>query len=62
MVMMIYIIHQQDENGNQTSDWYWVDAGGEIVAYTDLQFRDDVFFELMNRFNEEAWAELDAFC
>ena len=50
-----------DENGNQSSDWYWVDAGGEIVAYTDLQFRDDVFFELMNRFNEEAWSELEPF-
>jgi hypothetical protein len=51
----------QDELGNQTYDWYWVDGGGEIVAYSDIQFRDDVYFELMNRFNKERWAELDPF-
>jgi hypothetical protein len=50
-----------DQNGNTYGDWYWVDAGGEIVAYTDRQFRDLVFGELMNRFNEEAWAELEPF-
>jgi hypothetical protein len=50
-----------DENGVESSDWYWIDGDGSIVAYTDLQFRDDVFFELMNRFNEEAWSELEPF-
>ena len=50
-----------NENGVESSDWYWIDGDGSIVAYTDLQFRDDVFFELMNRFNEEAWSELEPF-
>ena len=50
-----------DENGNSTSDWYWVDGDGSIVAYTDLQFRDEVFGDLMNRFNNEAWDELEPF-
>ena len=61
MVMTIYIIRLTDENGNSTSDWYWVDGDGSIVAYTDLQFRDEVFGDLMNRFNNEAWDELEPF-
>ena len=50
-----------DENGNSTSDWYWVDGDGSIVAYTDLQFRDEVFGDLMNRYNSEAYADLEPF-
>ena len=52
---------QQDSFGNETSDWYWIDEEGETVAYTDLQFRDTVFAELMNRYNHEVWDDLDAF-
>ena len=52
---------QEDQNGNETSDWYWVDEEGETVAYTDLQFRDTVFAELMNRYNHEVWDTIDAF-
>jgi hypothetical protein len=47
---------QQDQFGNQISDWYWIDEEG-----TDLEFRDTVFAELMNRYNQEAWSELDTF-
>ena len=50
-----------DENGNDFYDWYWTDPNGQIVAYTDRQFRDLVFGDLMNRYNQERWAELDAF-
>jgi len=50
-----------DESGNRIFDWYWIDADGNIVAYTDRQFRDLVFGGLMNRFNEEAWSEIGAF-
>jgi len=50
-----------DENGNVTSDWCWVDSDGNTVAHTDLQFRDTVFGDLMNRFNKEAWDELEPF-
>jgi len=52
---------QQDQFGNEISDWYWIDEEGTIVANTDLEFRDTVFAELMNRYNHEAWDELDAF-
>ena len=51
----------EDQFGNETSDWYWVDPQGETVAYTDLQFRDTVFAELMNRYNEEMWEGIDDF-
>ncbi|BCU97827.1 MAG: hypothetical protein CM15mV19_0630 [uncultured marine virus] len=33
----------QDELGNDMYDWYWINAQGDIVAYTDLQFRETVF-------------------
>jgi hypothetical protein len=52
---------QQDQFGNQISDWYWIDEEGTVVANTDLEFRDTVFAELMNRYNQEAWSELDTF-
>lgn len=45
----------------QTSDWYWVNPEGEIVAYSDLQFRDTVFADLMNRYNNEMWEGIDNF-
>ena len=52
---------QQDQFGNEISDWYWIDEEGTIVANTDLEFRDTVFAELMNRYNHEVWDGLDAF-
>jgi|TARA_R110001592_G_scaffold76353_3_gene230449 hypothetical protein len=52
---------QTDENGNQIQDWYWIDPEGNIVANTDLEFRETVFADLMNRFNREQWDLLDAF-
>lgn len=52
---------QEDQNGNEISDWYWINPEGEIVAHTDLEFRDTVFADLMNRFNNEIWSELDVF-
>jgi len=48
-------------DGEEVYDWYWYNPAGEIVAYSDLQFRDTVFESLLNRFNEEAWEEIDAF-
>ena len=50
-----------DQNGNDIFDWYWTDPDGNIVAWTDQQFRDLIMPGLLNRFNQEAWAELDAF-
>ena len=50
-----------DEAGNETSDWYWVDEEGNRVADSDLEFRETVFTDLMNRYNGEQWDLLDAF-
>jgi hypothetical protein len=49
-----------DQNGVQTFAWYWIDEQGNTVAYTDEQFRDQIYGRLMNRFNEEAWSELES--
>ena len=49
------------ESGYTFYDWIWRDSNSNIVAYGDRDFRDRVFGNLMNRFNEEIWSELDAF-
>ena len=48
-------------NGQTFYDWIWRDSNGDIVAYGDRDFRDRVFGDLMNRYNQEQWALLDAF-
>ena len=50
-----------DEFGNDIYDWYWINQDGVIVAHTDQQLRDLIMPRLLNRFNQEAWSELDAF-
>ena len=50
-----------DIDGEQTYDYYWYNPEGEVVAYSDLQFRDTVFENLINRYNNEVWGELDEF-
>ncbi len=50
-----------DIDGEQVYDYYWYDPQGNVVAYTDLQFRDTVFENLINRYNNEVWGELDEF-
>lgn len=52
---------QTNELGDTTSDWCWVDADGNEVAHSDLAFRENVFPSLMNRYNEQVWAQLDRF-
>lgn len=52
---------EEDENGNEVNDWYWVDPDGNRVADTDLEFRETIFRDLMNRYNREAWSTLDRF-
>ena len=50
-----------DEFGNEVDDWYWIDPAGNIVAYTDLQFRNTVFRDLINRYNNEQWHQIGEF-
>jgi|TARA_B110000259_G_scaffold20268_1_gene21156 hypothetical protein len=56
-----YTTYTDANTGNTTSDWIWKDSEGNIVAYTDLEFRENVFTDLMNRYNNEKWAELNNF-
>jgi len=56
------LIEHKNLNTNEVMyHWCWRDPQGNIVAYTDEDFRDRVYGSLMNRFNQEAWAELDPF-
>ena len=48
-------------DGEEIYDYYWYDPQGNVVAYTDLQFRDTVFENLINRYNNEQWDLLDPF-
>jgi len=56
-----YTTYTDSNTGQQVSDWIWKDENGEIVAHTDLEFREDVFTELMNRYNQERWNGLAEF-
>ena len=54
-------VYNSDGTTSQIYNYLWTNDRGDIVAYTDEDFRDRIFGSLMNRFNREAWAELDAF-
>ena len=56
-----YTTYTDSQTGEEITDWIWRNEDGEIVAYTDLQFRENVFNELMNRYNNEIWSTIDAF-
>jgi len=48
-------------NGETTEDWIWKDKDDNVVANTDLEFREEVFPSLINRYNREAWDLVDPF-
>ena len=51
-----------DMNTNEERfDWIWKDADGNIVAWSDRDFRNSIFGDLMNLYNREQWDLLDAF-
>jgi len=54
-------VYNPDGTTSQIFNYLWTDSQGNIVAYTDEDFRDRIFGNLMNRFNQEAWSELDPF-
>ena len=54
-------VYNSDGTTSQIFNYLWINSQGDIVAYTDEDFRDRIFGNLMNRFNREAWAELDPF-
>jgi len=47
--------------GEERYDWIWKDVDGNIVAWSDRDFRNEVFGDLMNLYNREQWDLLDAF-
>jgi hypothetical protein len=54
-----YTTYTDVNTGEETQDWIWKDAEGNIVAYSDLEFRENIFTDLMNRYNGEQWELLD---
>ena len=49
------------ETGEERFDWIWRDEQGNIVAHSDLDFRNTVFRDLINRYNNEIWDDIDPF-
>lgn len=49
------------ETQEETQNWIWKDELGDVVAYSDIDFRNGVFGELMNRYNNEIWDDLAGF-
>lgn len=47
--------------GEERYDWIWKDSEGKIVAWSDKDFRDEIFGGLMNLYNREQWDLLDGF-
>ena len=47
--------------GEERYDWIWKDSDGKVVAWSDRDFRNSIFGDLMNLYNREQWDLLDAF-
>jgi len=56
-----YTTYTDVNTGEVLNDWIWRDPDGNIVAYSDLDFRNTVFRDLINRYNNEQWDLIDAF-
>ena len=58
-----YVANYWDADGNfiQFPAWFWMDENDVLVAHTDEVFRDEVFPDLMNRYNNEIWDTLDPY-
>jgi len=56
-----HLITSTDADGNTTQDWVWKDSEGNIVAHTDLEFRESCVPHMMNLYNNEAYSLLSTF-
>ena len=58
-----YVANYYDQDGNfvQFPAWFWMDENDVLVAHTDEVFRDEVFPDLMNRYNNDIWDLLDPY-
>ena len=55
------VTYTDEETGEEGFDWVWRDPQGQIVAYSDIDFRNTVFADLINLYNNEQWDLIDAF-
>tara|TARA_B100001173_G_C16022517_1_gene562671 strand:- start:2074 stop:3294 length:1221 start_codon:yes stop_codon:yes gene_type:complete len=56
-----FTTYTDEATGEEQQDWIWKNPEGEIVAYSDIDFRNTVFRDLINRYNNEQWDLIDAF-
>jgi len=56
-----YTTYTDNVTGNETTDWIWKNENGKTVAYSDLDFRNTIFRDLINVFNNDEWDKLAAF-
>ena len=42
-------------------DYYWFDGEENLVAYSDNDFRNTIFRDLMNQYNNEFWDQISSF-
>ena len=54
-------INPQTGEEEERTDWYWIDEEGRRVADSDLEFRNTVFRDLINVFNNSIWDEIGEF-
>ena len=55
------VTYTDEETGEEGFDWVWRDPQGQIVAYSDIDFRNTVFADLINIYNNEQWDLIDPF-
>ena len=55
------VTYTDEETGEEGFDWVWRDPAGDIVAYSDIDFRNTVFADLINIYNNEQWDLIDPF-
>ena len=58
-----YVANYYDQEGNYVTfpAWFWMDENDVLVAHTDEVFRDNIFPDLMNRYNNDIWDLLDPY-
>lgn len=54
-----YGIDYDQDGETETFDYYWNNENGERVSDTDLDFRNNIFGELVNDFNREGLRQID---
>ena len=51
--------YTDNTTGEEFTDYLWRDEDGNIVAFSDADFRERIFPSIMNEFNGRAWDLLD---